>query len=123
VEASWFPGRLRELRERAGLTQGQLADRAGVKRDAVARWEAGVREPLWSHVVALCQALGVGPDAFLHEPAARPAAGPGRPRKAAEEAPADGGHQPVKRPRARPRKEPAPAPVPKRPRGRPRKGG
>ncbi len=33
--SAWIGARLRELREQKGLTQGQLAERVGVKRDAV----------------------------------------------------------------------------------------
>jgi transcriptional regulator with XRE-family HTH domain len=83
---NWFPGRLRELREKSGLTQEQLADRAGVKRDAVARWESGRREPGWSNVLALCAALGVTCEAFTQKPTPRPPVGPGRPRKASANA-------------------------------------
>jgi transcriptional regulator with XRE-family HTH domain len=100
MSAEWFAGRLRELRGGAGLTQGQLAERAGVKRDAVARWERGTREPSWSNVLALADALAVSTEAFRQRPASAPAAQPGRPRKG-----------------------PAAAPAPKRPRGRPRKRG
>jgi transcriptional regulator with XRE-family HTH domain len=95
-------GRLRELREQKGLTQSQLAELVGVKRDAVARWEADVREPGWSNVVALARALGVDCRAFLQEPAERTEAGKGRPPKLAA--------------------EPESKPPPKRPKGRPRKG-
>jgi putative transcriptional regulator len=63
-----FGRRLRELRQEAGLTQTELAERAGVKRDAVARWERGAREPGWFNVVALAEALGVDCLAFLVEP-------------------------------------------------------
>jgi transcriptional regulator with XRE-family HTH domain len=98
MDASWFAGRLRELREQAGLTQEQLAERAGVKRDAVARWERGVREPSWSNVLALCQALSCSCEAFTQEPAERPEPSRGRPPKAKAEEPAQ------KRPRGRPRK-------------------
>src|SRR5262245_15452550 len=80
--AEWFPGRLRELRSARRLTQGQLAQAAGVSQRAVAQWERGVREPAWSSVVALAAALGVDCTAFLQQPAARPPAGPGRPPKA-----------------------------------------
>jgi transcriptional regulator with XRE-family HTH domain len=100
VDAMNFPGRLRELREAAGLTQSQLADKTGVKRDAVARWEAGNREPSWSNVVALADALGVTCEAFKQEPAAMPEPKRGRPPKP---------------------KADDPAPTPKRPRGRPPK--
>jgi transcriptional regulator with XRE-family HTH domain len=98
MSADWFAGRLRELRGAAGLTQEQLAERAGVKRDAVARWERGNREPSWSNVVALADALAVSTEAFRQEPGPTQPLQPGRPRK-----------------------EPAEAPVPKWPRGRPRK--
>jgi transcriptional regulator with XRE-family HTH domain len=100
ASAAWFAGRLRELREAAGWTQEQLAERVGVKREAIARWEAGKREPGWSNVLTLAEALGVDCTAFTQAPAERVPAGPGRPRK-----------------------EPAAPPAPKRPRGRPRKGG
>jgi transcriptional regulator with XRE-family HTH domain len=78
---AWFPDRLRELREQAGLTQEQLAERVGVKRDAVARWESGRREPGWSSILALCKALGVECTAFAQSPTKRRPAKIGRPRK------------------------------------------
>src|SRR5262245_58188235 len=100
-EAAWFGARLRELREQAGLTQEQLAERCGVKWEAVSRWERGTREPSWSNVIALSKSLRVECTAFLQEPVPRPLAGPGRPRKV----PADGAdQQQPKRPRGRPRK-------------------
>jgi transcriptional regulator with XRE-family HTH domain len=102
MSAGWFAGRLRELRGAAGLTQAQLAERAGVKRDAVARWEAGTREPSWSNVVALVEALGVDANAFLQEPASARPAGPGRPRKPTGES---AERQGPKRRRGRPRKD------------------
>jgi hypothetical protein len=58
----------------------------------------GEREPGWFNVLALAEAVGVDCTAFTQEPAARPPSGPGRPRKAPEEAPAP------KRPRGRPRR-------------------
>jgi transcriptional regulator with XRE-family HTH domain len=97
MSAAWFAGRLRELRTEAGLTQEQLAERAGVKRDAVARWERGKREPSWSNVIALADALRVSCEAFRQEPAPAPEPQRGRPRKVA-----------------------LPEPAPTRPRGRPK---
>jgi hypothetical protein len=61
-----------------------------------------MREPGWFNMLALAEALGVDCRAFLEEPAERPPAGRGRPRKEPAE---------------------AEAPAPKRPRGRPRKAG
>ena len=43
ANVAWFAGRLRELREAAGWTQEQLAERRRGKAEAVARWEAGKR--------------------------------------------------------------------------------
>jgi transcriptional regulator with XRE-family HTH domain len=84
MKPEWFAGRLRELREAAGLTRNGLAELAGLKSEAgIRNLEQGIRKPSWETVVALCKALGVTADAFLREPAGRPAAGPGRPRKAA----------------------------------------
>jgi transcriptional regulator with XRE-family HTH domain len=70
MDASWFGGRLRELRAAAGLTQKQLAARAGLTREAVANLETGRNDPRWKTVVALCTALGVSSDQFLKPPGA-----------------------------------------------------
>jgi transcriptional regulator with XRE-family HTH domain len=98
MSASHFAGRLRELREEAGLSQKELADHAHLTIDGVSRLERGDRSPSWETVVALAEALAVDCTAFLQEPAPRPEAGRGRPRKT-EEAPTP------KKPRGRPRKE------------------
>jgi DNA-binding XRE family transcriptional regulator len=95
--AEWFAGRLRELRQRAGLTQADLAGRAGLTREGVAQLETGRRKPAWETVLALCSALACSCEAFTQPPAKGPAAGPGRPRKTP---PALG----PKRGRGRPRK-------------------
>jgi transcriptional regulator with XRE-family HTH domain len=80
ADPKWFAGRLREIREQAGLTQQQLADKAGLTREGVAQLETGRRRPAWDTVVVLCSALGVDCNTFMQEPASesekRP---PGRP--------------------------------------------
>jgi transcriptional regulator with XRE-family HTH domain len=81
VEAARFPGRLRELRQAAGLTQKQLAEKAGVSQRAVSHWEQGLREPSWGNVIALGRVLGVDCTAFLLEPASDEKPGRGRPPK------------------------------------------
>lgn len=51
---------LKQLRNRAGLTQEALAEKAGLKRAAVARLELGIRTlPNWETVQRLAAALGV----------------------------------------------------------------
>lgn len=101
MKPEWFAGRLRELREGAGLTQQQLADAAGLKLAGIRNLEQGRTYPEWPSVLALCTALGVGCEAFTTEPAEREPPGRGRPAKAIA--------------------EPAEPPPPKKPRGRPRK--
>ena len=51
---------LKILRERAGLTQRQLAERLGIQQPAVARWEAGrVRIPI-NRLEEIIAELGYG---------------------------------------------------------------
>ncbi len=76
-----FGARLKELRERAGLTQKGLADQAGISQRAVSHWEQGLREPSWSNVLALAEALGVDCKVFQETPADRPEPRRGRPAK------------------------------------------
>src|SRR3954454_162347 len=77
-----FAARLKELREAAGLTQEELAERSGVTRPGLFKIEQGVRVPRWDTVLALAEALGVSVAASAEDPAGRPARG----RPAAEEA-------------------------------------
>jgi transcriptional regulator with XRE-family HTH domain len=55
---------LRELREKAGLTQQQLADRASLPVASLRSHEQGQRSPSWAAVVKLAKALGVTADTF-----------------------------------------------------------
>jgi transcriptional regulator with XRE-family HTH domain len=93
VNASWrilvevamnperFAGRLRELRVAKGWTQGELAERAGLTKAGVANLEQGRREPSWSTVLALAEALVVSCDDFHKPGAGVKAPGRGRPKK------------------------------------------
>ena len=49
--------RVKELREAQGMTQWQLAERAGVSQPAVANWERGVFVPKTQDLPALARAL------------------------------------------------------------------
>ena len=53
--------KLRALRIEQALTQGELADRAGVALNTVARLERNETEPHMSTARKLAQALGVHP--------------------------------------------------------------
>ena len=63
-----FGSRLRELRNKAALSQAALAQRCGVRQASIAEYETGVYAPAWPAVVRLAHALGVTPDAFLVAP-------------------------------------------------------
>lgn len=45
VRAATRSGKARQLRERARITQGEVAAALGVTRACVSHWEAGVRKP------------------------------------------------------------------------------
>jgi len=77
-----FAPKLKELRELAGLTQQELADRSGLRKAGIANLEQGRTSPAWETVVALCDALGVKCDEFMKPAAADTVAGArGRPTK------------------------------------------
>jgi putative transcriptional regulator len=69
-----FAARLREQRTAAGLTQAELAERAGMHLHGVTKLEQGDREPSWATVQALARALGVSCAAFEDAPAEVPPA-------------------------------------------------
>ncbi|HEY3241335.1 MAG TPA: helix-turn-helix transcriptional regulator [Acidimicrobiia bacterium] len=50
---------VREARRRAGLSQHELAKRAGVHQPAIARWESGRTDPSLSTVERLVSACGL----------------------------------------------------------------
>ncbi len=79
-ERSQFGNRLRSLREAAGLTQEQLAERAGLTATAIASLERGRRRRPYPHTLkAPSDALGLSEEerAQLHGAAAYPASAPG----------------------------------------------
>ena len=51
--------RIKEARERRGLTQAALAASLGVARPMIAQWETGARQPWISSLNRLSEALGV----------------------------------------------------------------
>jgi transcriptional regulator with XRE-family HTH domain len=53
-----FGRRLREARQRAGLSQAQVAERAGIKQTHVSRVERGHRNLTLDTIEALAQAVG-----------------------------------------------------------------
>ena len=62
-----FATRLRALRTGAGLTQAELASRAGMHLQSLVKLERAEREPAWASVIALAKALGVSCEQFIAE--------------------------------------------------------
>ena len=70
---------IREHREAKGLTQEQLADRLGVTKGAVSRWEAKPRKaqeqrriPDINVLAAIAEALGIHTEDLYHPPDTQP---------------------------------------------------
>ena len=61
----YLGSRIRQARDRAGLTQEQLAERIGVSRTAIARYESGEIEPKLHNLAAIAVALNVSCDELL----------------------------------------------------------
>jgi transcriptional regulator with XRE-family HTH domain len=59
---------VREARRRAGFTQAELAERAGVPKSTVGRIESGARVPSTEMVERLVRAAGVEVSVSLLEP-------------------------------------------------------
>lgn len=65
---------IRQLRTERQLSQEALAQRLGLSRQAVAKWEAGAALPSTVHLLALCEVFGVSLEALTggEAPAAKP---------------------------------------------------
>jgi transcriptional regulator with XRE-family HTH domain len=64
-----FPPNLRRVRHQAGLSQEELAFRAGVTRNYVGGLERGEKSPTLRTLDKLAEALGTSPLDLLREPA------------------------------------------------------
>ncbi len=60
-----FPDRLRRAREYRGLTQSELAERAGLQPSAVSHFETGTRKPSFDNLRLLADTLDVTTDYLL----------------------------------------------------------
>jgi transcriptional regulator with XRE-family HTH domain len=64
---SEFPEKLKQARNQKGLTQGQLAKRAGTDSQRISKYERGVLVPTTAILVKLADALDVSIDYLLRE--------------------------------------------------------
>lgn len=60
-----FPERLLAAREKRGLSQGDLAKRAGFQASAISHFETGTRKPSFDNLRRLADALDVTTDYLL----------------------------------------------------------
>lgn len=60
-----FPVRLRAAREKRGLSQGKLAERAKLQASAVSHFETGARKPSFDNLRRLADALRITTDFLL----------------------------------------------------------
>ena len=58
---------LKEHRIRCNMTQELVAERLGVSRQAVSKWENGSSDPSTSNLLALAKLYGVSPEELLRE--------------------------------------------------------
>ncbi len=56
---------LREIRQENGLSQEELADRAGLHRTYISQVERGLKSPSLRSLEQIAQALGLPPSALL----------------------------------------------------------
>ena len=66
--------KLQNLRRAAGLSQEQLAERLGVTRQAVSKWETGEGKPDIDNLLPLAKLLGTTVDYLLDDGAEEPCA-------------------------------------------------
>lgn len=67
--ANTFGARLKQTRERAGLSGSELAEETGLSQSAISRIEAGKRTPTIDTVQAIAAALKLSVSDLLGEPA------------------------------------------------------
>ena len=57
--------KIKELREKAGYSQSQLAKKLDVTRSSVNAWEMGLSTPTTQYIVALCKLFHISADYIL----------------------------------------------------------
>ena len=62
-----FEEKLIKLRKSNGMSQEQLAEKLGVSRQAISRWESGDSTPDMINLLGLCDLFGVPADYLIHD--------------------------------------------------------
>jgi transcriptional regulator with XRE-family HTH domain len=76
-----FAELIQDLREKAGLSQSQLAEKIGLPVRSIQNWEQGHRKPRAQVVLPLSRALGVSVEKLIQTIAEEPPAKKGKGRK------------------------------------------
>ena len=61
----YIGSRIQEYRKKAELSQEEFADKIGVSRQAVSKWESGASDPSTSNLLALAKLYGVSAEDLL----------------------------------------------------------
>ena len=77
-----LPEKLLTLRKRSGLSQEALAEKLGVSRQTVSRWELGTAQPELGSLLPLCRLFGVPAEVLLDDGQDLPTAPPPVPEAA-----------------------------------------
>ena len=59
--------KLYELRRASGMSQEELAEKLGVSRQAVSKWESGASDPSTANLIAIAKLYGVSAEEILRE--------------------------------------------------------
>ena len=59
--------KITEERKRNGWSQEELAEKLGVSRQAVSKWENGTYDPSTSNLIALAKLFDLSAEELLHE--------------------------------------------------------
>lgn len=60
-------GKLREIRQRLGMTQQEVADRLGTDASSISRFERGIRDPSLLEILEYYYMSGVGIDLLIDD--------------------------------------------------------
>ena len=59
--------KITEERKKNGWSQEELAEKLGVSRQAVSKWESGQSDPSTTNLMALAKLFGIAPEDLLKE--------------------------------------------------------
>jgi transcriptional regulator with XRE-family HTH domain len=60
-----FGRNLKKHRKERGLTQTDLGDKIGVSKGCISNWERGYRDPSYSEIFVVADALGIDPKKLI----------------------------------------------------------